>query len=99
MKTDRAGSVTDIYLMEKLKVFFLFAECDLEKASLSERQARAQAEVTLRRGQVDTISTRLSSLARLHKTLVGNQAHTQGSLETLRTQLVAISKFVNTSSK
>jgi len=84
-------------ILESYKKFT--AECDLEKASLSERQARAQSEVTLRRGQVDTISTRLSSLARLHKTLVGNQAHTQASLETLRTQLVAISKFVNTSSK
>ena len=88
-----------LILFGKVKRVFLFAECELEKASLSERQARAQSEVTLRRGQVDTISTRLSSLARLHKTLVGNQAHTQASLETLRTQLVAISKFVNTSSK
>ena len=48
----------------------MFADCDMEKAALSERGARAQAEVGARRGQVDTISTRLSSLARLHKTLV-----------------------------
>ena len=46
---------------------------------------------------MDTISTRLSSLARLHKTLVGNHGHTAASLDSLRTQLVAISKIVNTS--
>ena len=71
------------------------SDCDLERAALCERQARAQAEVGARRGQVDTISTRLSSLARLHKTLVSNHGHTRDSLDTLRQQLLAISKLVN----
>ena len=73
-----------------------YSECDQEKCSLLERQTRAQAEVGVRRGQVDNMSTRLSSLARLHKTLVGNHGHSAASLDTLRAQLVAISKFVNT---
>ena len=48
-----------------------------------------------KRGQVDNLSTRLSSLARLHKTLVGNHSHTASSLDSLRSQLVAISKLVS----
>ena len=73
----------------------LFPDCEAEKSVLQERQSRAQAEVVARRGQVDNLSTRLSSLARLHKTLVGNHSHTAASLETLRSQLVAISKLVS----
>ena len=73
----------------------LFSDCEAEKSLLQERQSRAQAEVVARRGQVDNLSTRLSSLARLHKTLVGNHAHTAASLETVRSQLVAISKLVS----
>ena len=72
----------------------IIAECEQEKAALLERGARAQAEVSARRGQVDTMSTRLSSLARLHKTLVGNHGHAAASLDTLRAQLAAISKLV-----
>ena len=72
----------------------IIAECEQEKAALLERGARAQAEVVSRRGQVDTMSTRLSSLARLHKTLVGNHGHAAASLDTLRAQLAAISKLV-----
>ena len=72
----------------------IIAECEQEKATLLERGARAQAEVVSRRGQVDTMSTRLSSLARLHKTLVGNHGHAAASIDTLRAQLAAISKLV-----
>ena len=72
----------------------IIADCEQEKAALLERGARAQAEVSARRGQVDTMSTRLSSLARLHKTLVGNHGHAAASLDTLRAQLAAISKLV-----
>lgn len=43
-----------------------------------------------RRCQVDNLSTRLSSLARLHKTLVGNQTHTLAVLDTLRTHLAGL---------
>ena len=46
-----------------------------------------------RRCQVDNLSTRLSSLARLHKTLVGNQGHTLAILETLRSQLGALATY------
>ena len=46
-----------------------------------------------RRRQVDTLSTRLSSLARLHKTLVGNQQHSLASLDTLRAQLSDLANY------
>lgn len=55
-----------------------------------ERSSRAGAEVLARRCQVDNLSTRLSSLARLHKTLVGNQTHTLAVLDTLRTHLAGL---------
>ena len=71
------------------------SDCEQEKSLLQERQARAQQEVVAKRGQVDNLSTRLSSLARLHKTLVGNHSHTANSLETVRSQLIAISKLVS----
>jgi len=79
-------------ILESYKKFT--SDCEQEKAALLERGARAQAEVSARRGQVDTMSTRLSSLARLHKTLVGNHGHAAASLDTLRAQLAAISKLV-----
>merc|ERR1711971_545672 len=63
------------------------ADCESERAALLERSSRAGAEVLARRCQVDNLSTRLSSLARLHKTLVSNQGHTLAILETLRSQL------------
>jgi len=69
------------------------ADCETERAALLERSSRAGAEVLARRCQVDNLSTRLSSLARLHKTLVGNQGHTLAILETLRSQLGALSNY------
>ena len=63
------------------------SECAAEKAVLAERSARAQGEIAGRRGQVDTLSTRLSSLARLHQTLVSNHQHAATSLASLRATL------------
>jgi len=66
---------------------------ETEKTSLLERSSRAGAEVLARRCSVDNLSTRLSSLARLHKTLVGNQTHTLTILETLRGQLSSLANY------
>ena len=71
----------------------IVTDCETERAALLERSSRAGAEVLARRCQVDNLSTRLSSLARLHKTLVGNQGHTLAILETLRSQLGALSNY------
>ena len=75
------------------RIFLL--DCDQEKCSLLERQARAKQDIQARRGQVDNMSTRLSSLARLHKTLVSNHGHTSQALEQLRSQLVSLSKLTS----
>ena len=71
----------------------IVTDCETERAALLERSSRAGAEVLARRCQVDNLSTRLSSLARLHKTLVGNQGHTLAILETLRSQLGVLSNY------
>lgn len=84
-------------IIESYKKFS--SDYEQEKSILIERQSRFQQEIVTRRGQVDNLSTRLSSLARLHKTLVGNHAHTQQTLEGLRSQLVAISKFSSATTK
>merc|ERR1711892_156053 len=84
-------------IIESYKKFS--ADYEQEKSILIERQSRFQQEIVTRRGQVDNLSTRLSSLARLHKALVGNHAHTQQTLEGLRSQLVAISKLSSATTK
>jgi len=84
-------------IIESYKKFS--SDYEQEKSILIERQSRFQQEIVTRRGQVDNLSTRLSSLARLHKTLVGNHAHTQQTLEGLRNQLVAISKLASATTK
>lgn len=84
-------------IIESYKKFS--SDYEQEKSILIERQSRFQQEIVTRRGQVDNLSTRLSSLARLHKTLVGNHAHTQQTLEGLRSQLVAISKLSSATTK
>ena len=69
------------------------SDTEEEKASLKERSSRADAEVLAKRCQVNNLSTRLSSLARLHKTLVGNHSHTLATLETLRVQLKELGSY------
>ena len=85
------NAVTDPHKAETKTL--IVTDCETERAALLERSSRAGAEVLARRCQVDNLSTRLSSLARLHKTLVGNQGHTLAILETLRSQLGALSNY------
>ena len=85
------NAVTDPHKAETKTL--IVTDCETERAALLERSSRAGAEVLARRCQVDNLSTRLSSLARLHKTLVGNQGHTLAILETLRSQVGALSNY------
>lgn len=65
-------------------------ERDQERIMSGDRLSRLQGELISRRGQMDNLSTRLASLARLQSTLASNHMQAQRGLDSLRSTLLAI---------
>ena len=73
-----------------LSPLIFVSDCQREVSELQLQHKRLEQENITKRSQVDNLSTRLSSLARLHKTLVGNHSHSLTVLSSLKTSLVGL---------
>jgi hypothetical protein len=71
----------------------LISDCDREAAWLEQQRPGLEAALQQKRSQIDSLSTRLAGLARLHQTLASNHQFDQAALDALLNNLVALASL------
>ena len=78
-------------------IFVFISDCEAEKQDLRSHNSQLSSEIQAQRSQIENLSTRLASLARLQQTLVTNGQIDQDTINRLVTNIRAISQVTTSS--